>query len=448
MNIVEEGHLPDIMNFPNGSIDSNQIKKFNNILYYDENLNFINSINKDSDYFEKNTLGAFILCTNLESLKIIREEILKQIKKELKIEFNLITTGSKCEKVLGFIKENKEFDDCIKNVCIYCMNLDKYQVLKTKYPKIHEDIYNKRSDVVNFINKFSNENIKPFPITKLITYEEYIEKYKERHLKIAEFYGDLDVETYHKSFENIKNLINEESANKELKKKNQNELLNSFLTFDINKDLETLDKLIIKEYTKNTFYGDLNKWLMKSKMNFYEPIAYFTARLMYSLNSYASENNMFYNQNKKTLYRGIKIPYSCLLPYERAKGKIILLTSFTSTSESKKKTLTFSGRKDSKELYKVNLLFSVLFIIKNIWKKDWVSNGINIQNESEYKKEKEILFQPFSFYYVEDVKINISKYTADIYLETIGKTEVLEEQIKEGKLLCYNKKKNIIEIAN
>ena len=61
INIVEDGNLIDIMNFPNGSIDSKQIKKYNNILYYDENINYINSINNDSNFFEKNTPGAFIL---------------------------------------------------------------------------------------------------------------------------------------------------------------------------------------------------------------------------------------------------------------------------------------------------------------------------------------------------------------------------------------------------
>ena len=150
-------------------------------------------------------------------------------------------------------------------------------------------------------------------------------------------------------------------------------------------------------------------------------------------------------ENNKTLYRGIKIPYSCLLPYERAKGKIIIISSFTSTSEDKEITTKFCGRKDSQELYKTNLLFSVLFIINNIWKKKWISNGINIQNESAFKKEKEILYQPFSFYIVKDVIINLNNYTADIYLETIGKTKILEEEIKKGKKVIYNKSKNIFE---
>ena len=99
------------------------------------------------------------------------------------------------------------------------------------------------------------------------------------------------------------------------------ELLKGFLTFDIKEDLDNLNKLIIKEYTKNTFYKDLNMWLMNSKILYYESIGYFTARLMYSLNSYAETNNAYFKSNNIKVYRGIKIPYSCLLQYERAKIK-------------------------------------------------------------------------------------------------------------------------------
>ena len=454
MDIVEGGYLADIMALPNGYIDST--KKYNNIIYYDENLKFINSINKDSDFFEKKTTGAFILCHDLESLLIIREEILKQIKKDRRITFNLITTGSTCEKIMNFMSENKEFFDCIKNVCIYCMDINKYEPLKLKYPKIHNDIYNNPNDVLNFINKYSDTNIRAYPIIKLITFQEYKDKYKNRHIKIANFYGNINEDIYNKYFRRMKYLINEEEEKNELKNK-KNEVIKGIKTFNFNnknkinksenseEDIEILNKLIIKEYTKNTIYGDLNKWLMNSNKNFYLSIAYFTARLMYSLNSYAEKNKKFYTRKNAIVYRGIKIPYSCLLPYIRAKGKIILISSFTSTSESKEKALQFSGRNHSEELYKTNLLFSALFIIKNIWKKNWISSGINIQKESVYN-EKEILFQPFSFYFVSDVQINLKAYTADIYLETIGKTQILEEGIKKGKEIIYNESKKMVEI--
>ena len=211
------------------------------------------------------------------------------------------------------------------------------------------------------------------------------------------------------------------------------------------KETDYLDKLLIKEYTKNILYKDLNKWLLNYNKKYYESVAYFTGRLMYSLNSYAKKYSKYFIENETTLYRGIKIPYSCLLSYERAIGKIIILTAFTSTSQSKSKIIKFSGRNNSVELYKTNQLFSVIFYIKNLWKKKWISCGINVQEESPYN-EKEILFQPFSFYFVSDVKIDLNLYTTDIYLETVGKTNILEEEIKKGKEIIYNESTKIIEL--
>ena len=93
-------------------------------------------------------------------------------------------------------------------------------------------------------------------------------------------------------------------------------------------------------------------------------------------------------------------------------------------------------------------MFSVLYIIKNRWENDEISNCIDIQNISEHNKEKEILFQPFSFYYVEKVNINLSKYTADIYLETLRKSEIFENELSKGKEIFYDGEDNIMRLKN
>jgi len=444
-DIIQEEILPDLMVFSNGYI--NEEEKFNNIIYYDENIDHLNSINKDSDYFERNTSGAFILCSNIESLKLIRDEILSKIKKDKRISFNLITSGSKFEKVMKFLneKENIGFKNCIKNACIYCMKVDKYLPLKNQYPIIHDDIYKLKKDVVNnFIKKYSSTEIKSYPLTRLLTLADYKGKYKDRHIKISQFYGDLNPETFKKNINQMISNIDEKKI--ELNKKKE-KVLEGLFTFNIDKDLEFLDKKIIKEYTKNTFYYDLNKMLMNYEIKF-ESIAYFTSRLMYSLNKYASIHDKYCTENEKIVYRGTKLKYTDILPYERAKGKIILLSAFTSTTENELFAKKWSQRQKIREIYKSKLLFSVVFFIKNNYKNNWISNGINIQEESQYKNEKEILFQPFSFYYVKDVSIDLKSYIADIYLETIGKVEILEEQIKNNKDIEYNKEENIIQIKN
>jgi serine/threonine protein kinase len=445
LSLVEGEHLPDIMNFSNGSANGNN--RFNNIIYYDENIDHLKSINLDSDVFERVTPGAFILCTSLKSLDLVKKEIVKQITRNKKMSFNLITTGSKCETIIEFLNKNTDFKNCIKKICVYCFNIKKWSYLKDKY-EIVQDVVTNQKDVIKFINDFSLEEIKPYPVTKLLRYNDYKDKYKERHFKISQFYGDLTLEQYNNNIKKIKNIIQTESKSNELRNKNTNSLLTGFLTFDLTKDLELLDKLIIREYTKNTFYGDLNKWLMNNKMNDYEPIAYFTARLMYSLNKYAQKNKKFCIENQKELHRGVKMTYSNLLPYERAKGKIILLSAFTSTSQKEELALSWAGRENTQALYKTNLKFSVVFNIRNLCNNKLVSNGIDIQKESKYKNEEEILYQPFSFYYVRDVRIDNKNYLADIDLDTIGKNEILEEKIKEGKEIEFNQKLKIMEIKN
>ena len=183
---------------------------------------------------------------------------------------------------------------------------------------------------------------------------------------------------------------------------------------------------------------------MNFSLNSFQEVAYFTARLMFSLNNYGKKNKYFCQNTE--LYRGVRIPFSSLLAYKRAKGKIIILSAFTSSSEDKEFASGWAGRDTQKSNY--DGLFSVVFIIKNIWKKEWISNGIDLQEVTHYKEEKEILFEPFTFCHVDDVVFDVKKYTADIYLETIGKTEILENAIKNGKKIEYNEELNIMEVKN
>ena len=110
---------------------------------------------------------------------------------------------------MNFLKENNEFENCVKNVCVYCMNLQKWSPLKNKYPKVY-DVCHKRKGVFDFIIKYSSNEIKPFPMTKLLTYQDYVDKYKDRHFKISQFYGNLTLDKYKENIENIKKLIKKE----------------------------------------------------------------------------------------------------------------------------------------------------------------------------------------------------------------------------------------------
>jgi len=429
---------PDIMNIPDELEE-----KYNNIIYYDENINYIHSISKDSDYFERQTQGAFIFCSDLESLRLVRADILNEIEKDERISFNLITIGAAFTKIMEFLKEVKKFENCIHNVCIYCYQLEKYIPLKKIYRKIY-DVYTKRNQVSEFIKNFSSENIKPFPLTKLITYKMYIGKYIRKHFKVSTFYGHINSEAYQKYisqmtlFEKSENFKNNSNTNK---------ICGGILSFDFLKDFENLNSLIKNIYEKDTNFWNRSIYCMDIP---YESFAYFTARFMNYINNMAGKEEIEYIKENRKFYRGVKMPYVSILPYIGAKGKVIILSSFITASEEKSIAEKYAGREKSNIIYKTNLYFSVIFYIKNIYKIGWIPSAVSILNNSETNIEKEKenlnLFLPFTFYYVRDVEINIQRYTADIYLETIGKTEILEEEIKMGKKFEYNAKENIVQI--
>jgi hypothetical protein len=188
------------------------------------------------------------------------------------------------------------------------MNLKKWGHLKEKYP-IVQSICTEQKEVIDFINNSASTEIKPFHTTKLITLNNYLGKYKDRHFQISKYYGDLTIQSYKDYLEIMesKSLITEEDKKRILKCEKFH-----ILNFDIKETFKMLDQLMYHDYKKYNFYGDVNNCYMLSRISSYETVAYFTARLMYYVNKYANLNKMYYNENNKKLYKGAQLTYSCL----------------------------------------------------------------------------------------------------------------------------------------
>ena len=407
--------------------------KYSNIIYYNEDTTtHPQNLAKEIDMFEKETTGTFFFISDIYSFKCIIKEIYNKVILDEKFAFNLIVTGKACEKIIDLILSG--YEKCFKHICIFCMDIPKYSSLKQKYNKIEIVSKSKREVISKFIKNFSDENIKVFPVVGFITYEEYQKEYFNHHFKIASYYGHLSQKSYLENLEKMKKLIKDDKN--EIKKKEEI-LIKSFETFDLEKDLDNVDKKIINEYSKNTFFGELNRWQRNLNKYSNEEIAYFTSRFIYSLNIYGEKNQKYFAQNK-TLYRGAKLNLSSLLEYQKAKGKVISLTAFTSMSQDLERAQKFAKTKNINQ-------FSTIYYVNNIYSDGFIPNGIDIQEISRYKKEKEVLFQPFSFYIITNVKIYPEKKKAEIYLETIGKKQILEIEIQKGKHIEYNKNLKIIE---
>ena len=434
-------------------IDFEQQIKFNNIIYYDEidDKNFQDNVYTDCEIFEQNTSGAFIFCNNIEELELIKSEIMEEINKNKeykdKYKFNLITSGKAWKNIYKYYQKNQDFQNIIINACIYCKKIKDYDYLSKKYDII-KGVWCTRDPIIKFIKKTSSEKIVSFPMVKLVTYEGYQKDYKLLHRIISYYYGEFKQEVFDYNSDKVTKLIEKESKNKKLKKSDE-VLKKSFKMFD-DKEEENKMKLIIYDYTKETFYKDLNSWQSSLDAKYYLSIAYFTARLNYCLNKYGNEKFKdkdeihYLNNNNKIIYRGMVIPLINILPYKRALNKVIVFPAFTSTSLK-----TDQGDKWAKRgRYRSNnnKNYSVLFIITNIYKSGWISNGISIYDNSRYPEEEEILFPAFSFFYVDKVDIDLKEKKADIYLKTVGKKCILEEEIRKENDIEYNKKENIIQI--
>ena len=309
-----------------------------------------------------------------------------------------------------------------------------------EFNKIEKSIFKKED---NKLNENSINEIKINPSINSNYHNKsdimnYNSEIKKLHQMVAYFYGNFSKERFLKYSNIIKELF---QKNKEFRQLNDKDIFYISLleeNFDNDK--------IIREVTGDgyEFYMNLNKYLMNPKIENkdYESIAYFTSEFMYCLDSYGIKNNM-YLRKEMTLYRGLTLDYNNLILYEKSKGKIILIPAFSSCCELKEIAKYFGMANE-----KSNSMFSVMFNIKVNQKENWISNGINIQKISYFKEEKEIIIQAFSFFYVRDVQIDVNKRTAEIYLETIGRKEILEKKIKNGKDIEYNEIENIMQIKN
>lgn len=392
-----------------------------NILFYDENKY------ADCELFEKEISGTFLFITNIKNLGLV----LKHLKsKNCQKKFILIITGQYCENILNYLKNNY-YLDIFHSCCIYTQN-QKYNYLQSQF-NIIKGFFKTKKEICNYIINCPNLGI--FPSIKLLNFKKYSDRYYNFHKIISSQYGILNGNIYNSAI----NILDEYLTS--VNSSNKNTLMNALKVFGKG---ESNSQLIIKGYTGNDYYRDFNRWLYEYDSLAYEKTGYFLSGLIYSLNLYGSQQNTFENKDV-ILYRGLRLSYIDVLPYEKNLGNIISFPNFTSSSTNLNIAESFSGRTSSIDERKKNNIFSVILKIKNNHKSGWISNAINVKNISNYPNEEERIFQPFTFYKVTKIDINTDNYTADIDLETIGRKTILEDKIKTGGKIRYNIKEGIME---
>lgn len=365
-------------------------KKMNlNIIYYSDSLLKDMELSDYCAFLQMNINGTFYGIHNMNLLNLIYNKIRKSDR-----DFILITSGSSAEKVyqkLGNLTNIREY-------YIYCFLKEKYSYLYSKYNKL-KGIYNDARELnkkLSVIETKINNNIKS---SNLIFFEDYSRIFIKLHFEIIRkysLYKLLKENNFNEQrfLEKVK-FVNPKFLNiaKQLIP-DKSEIINYFTDkLDLNNKIvsEVFNndgsiENFISNYTADSFYySNINKFLREGDFDSFRILSSHLSKFIYYLYEYREKNPQV-NYNL-TLYRRMNIDYNDLNVYKKSINRVICYPAFTSTSS---------------DLYGFNYGFNTLLIINSNYSKSVVS----IENFSKFKKEKEYLFLPFSFFKIVNVKIN------------------------------------------
>ena len=414
--------------------------KFVNIIYYDENLKFGgNGITKDCQKIEKETNNKIILVDNLLNFKLLLNYILKNNNNS---KFLLIVNGSSAENIINFINKNN-IQSLFINGCIYTKDNKKYLKIKEHNSNFIVKISTDCRGVINYINNsllLEIKNNEKFYINDLIIYYYYKNEFKYFNLykQLALLYGDESEQTFICNFNKIKEFI---SKDKIIDNKLKNELINCFKIFSLLKT-KNYEKIISIFLKYENFSKYLNELLMKKELIIYEHIGYFAGNLIHSIVEYGKEKSKGIVSGN-TFYKGMQLNIVEVLEFLKNKLQLVTFPYFLPLTNKKDFVELVTKRNITK---KHNDLFSVIIKIEYLYDDGYEPVVFDLKDLAQYPDEEEYILLPFTFLLLKNIKIDSEKFIVDIDMEIIGRTEILEKEIKEGKTIQYDNNKHIMFI--
>ena len=397
------------------------------LIYYDENIQFNSENYGYVKQFKNRIKGAFFPVKDIDSLKQLVEKFTS-----IKINgsFTLITSGRAAEKVIPICSS------FINNVIIFCYYIEKYLPLKNKYSKI-KNVINDFSDIFSNLNDSQIINDSSIIGNKIISFDDYKQKYYKYHKKLSEFfnenYYDIGLDSNYKN--KFKNFIDLSDVDD---KKN--------IKFWV--DRVSMGKVseYITAYTGETkLCYSLNKWLRNLDENEYDYIKYFAGPFSYSLYQYAYNEKKQGIYHTKTFYRKMTIKLTDYYLYKMLVGELICYPAFTSTSEEDISKYDFP----TTIAIEVNKLtandVSVVLIIKyNCKNSNHPTPCVSASQYSVNAGEQEYIFPPFSFFKITGITERSGKPNNPhiIYMTTPSKRNLLEFALKKDKQIFYNYNEN------
>ena len=270
---------------------------------------------------------------------------------------------------------------------------------------------------------------------KFYTLDEYNNSIFGFHNIISNHYKNQNEENFDNNIEKLMNFLNKENIvihcadNKKIDF-NKNLFLSQLM------ELKNNDKIIDQSLLEN-----INDLLYNENKQILENISYFIAKVMMILNSYP-----FLDEKSCILQFEEFMNINYLKKLKNSENQIIFINRFIKVE--KKKNNFFSGFLDGVDSFKkiIRKLFDYEYKIKILI--DYKYNENNIPICFKNVEDDKYIFPPFSFFKLMNIEINSNNNSGTIFLKSIGRKEILEnnDNLKNG--LIYNIDENNIEIKN
>ena len=465
----------------NDIIDSVELSSFHkmfrwNILLYTQSKNrSINELYGEYDFIDNEINSDFIIINNEEYLKafinLLTEKNKELYNLEVKIKFTLLLEETDAKEFLQSLKKSN-YDVYFNKILILCHK--KEPKMKMEINQIHKvnGFFEDKNEIISF---FMNNVPSPFTMSlkEIITLTKYQTRYHILHEKIAKEYNNFSQKKYESAKEDFIQFLNSYEKNIKINKHDEkinndqnteNQILNikfkknfssmitkndllDFITifgnFDENRHLNILKNFFNEE---NLNQKNFNHWLKTLDNINYDKISYFVADLINCMNKYELLGNHGLTGQHKLLKK-FESNLIEVLKFSENEGNIITFPNFLSTNKSEtlqRRLSSFYYQSEIETRVEKGNFFVLMIIDYNCQKNDnQIPSCIDF---SEFNITNNKIFLPFSFFRVNEVKINMELCIATIKLKAINRRQVLEEYLYFNNNIKYDDIKEEIGI--
>ena len=404
-----------------------------NLIHYDENLKNPENLNFYYKPTKLNVVGRYHGIDDFEIFKKYMEKIKNNLNK---IHYILITSGSASKKIMKYCHDF-EF---IKEIIIFCLKCSEYKKVYDKNTEMGKKFYKLKlissdySQVEDYLSKikFDDSEIsddKQLTFTPIITYFEYQKCYFSIHRLISYFFDENwetpkytkeSLSKITKCLEKISDITNDD---KELIRK----------TVKILNESKNFGKDCIRTYTeKEGVYVILNK-VMRNIGKGYIDLVYFFGTYDYGIFKYLHDNPNKGLKSDITLKRDIILNELDFYAYTFSEGEIICFPSFTSTSRNINEVFHIPLESIISNNIDLDNSIIVRMLFHYHYEEGKVSPGVDIDDISTCRGEKEVLLLPFTFVkFNKIIKKGENNYDFDFTI--INQSKYLEFILKNSEV--------------